>query len=159
MHKLWEEFECDPEAKGKELQCVICSTAFSYSAKLEQDFGCEILSDKFRNLKKHMLSHLESKTHQSKSKENEEEAAKWAKHVRRNSAVGVTVARLAYFGIYKGRPDEDFTNLVYLSAAGGSDVGDINHSKKFVTGFLPHLAGAVRRRMKEMLGKRLEATD
>ena len=40
------EFECDPEAKGKDLQCVICSTAFSYSAELEQDFGCEILSDK-----------------------------------------------------------------------------------------------------------------
>ena len=153
------EFECHPETKGKELQCVVCSKTFSYSAELEQDFGSEILSEKFRNLKKNLLHHLKTFKHQSKSKEDEALAAKWAKHERRNKAVGVTLGRLVYFGIYKGRPDEDFTSLVYLSAAGGSDVGDINHSYNFVTKFLPHLAAAVRRRMKEMLGKRLEATD
>ena len=152
------EFEHYPENKGKEFQCAVCGTPFGYSSDLDQDFEDKNFSEKFRNLKKNLLTHLESGTHRSITKENEDKSVLWAKEEKRNRCVGVTLGRIVYHIIYKGLPDTNFTPMVYLSAAGGSDCGDLNHSFNCVTKLLPHLAEAVRRRLREMLGRRVEAT-
>ena len=125
---------------------------------MEQDFHDQNLSVKFKSLKTHLFRHLESATHQSKVKEDIAKDVLLVKKEKREKKVGLTLGRIVYHIIYKGRPDSDFTSLVYLPAAGGSDVGDINHSFNFVTKLLPHLAEAVRRRLKMMFGTRLVAT-
>ena len=152
------EFEYFPSHKGKEFKCVVCETTFAYSADQEQDFYNKNFSQEFRNTKKQLLQHNESNTHRAQVKEDEVKATLWNKEEKRNKVVGLNLGRIVYHLVSKGRPDSDYTCLVYLSAAGGSDVGDINHSFHFVTKLLPHLAMAVRRRLKEMLGRRLEAT-
>ena len=153
------EFEHRPETSGKEIVCVVCQTTFSYDNKLKQDFTDNSLqSEKFRNTKKNLRHHLDSNTHTAMLKEDEVKSVLWAKEEKRNKAVGLVLGRIVYYIVHKGRPDTDFPLLVYLSAAGGTDCGDINHSFHFVSSLLPDLAAAVRRRLKRMLETRLEAT-
>ena len=103
-------------------------------------------------MKRNLARHLESLVHNRHAQQGQAKAIIWTKEENRNKAVGLVLGRIVYYIIYKGRPDTDFPLLVYLSATGGSDCGDINHSFNFVRKFLPYLADAVRRRMKKMLG-------
>ena len=82
----------------------------------------------------------------------------WEKRESRNKEIGLRLGRLMYHIIYHGRPFEDYPRLVYLSMANGADCGDINHSVKFIENFLPHLAEAVRRRLKKMFTTRMVST-
>ena len=136
----------------------MCSNTFSYSSDLEQDFLGSNLDQKFSSLKRNLARHLESLVHKRHAQQEQAKAIIWTKEENRNKAVGLVLGRIVYYIIYKGRPDTDFPLLVYLSATGGSDCGDINHSFNFVRKFLPYLADAVRRRMKKMLGTRLVST-
>lgn len=157
--ELIPEFEFRPEDSGKEFHCIVCHTTFSYGKELEQDFrNLIIMEDKFRSVKRSLRRHLQTSTHIIQGKAEEAKMILWTKEERRNRAVGLVLGRLVYYIIYKGRPDIDFPTLVYLSATGGSDCGDINHSFAFVLKFLPYLTGAVRRRLKKMLGTRLVGT-
>ena len=153
------EFEYRPEESRKEIQCVVCQTTFGYDKSIKQDFSDNTpQSEKFRNIKKNLRHHLDKPSHQVKLEAEEVKTIMWAKEEKRNKAVGLVLGRIVYYIVNKGRPDSDFPLLVYLSAAGGSDCGDLNHSFNFVLGLLPHLAAAVQRRMKNMLGTRLVAT-
>lgn len=58
----------------------------------------------------------------------------------------------------KGRPDLDFTILVLVNVANGSDMGDICHSIYFVGKFILALEAAMRRRWREVLGAPMLAT-
>ena len=55
-------FEHKPESIDSEFSCIVCSTSFSYSNEEDQDFQNSTLPRKFRNLKTHLLSHLELDT-------------------------------------------------------------------------------------------------
>ena len=62
------EFEYNPESEDQELVCIVCSTNFSYSSSLQQEFICgKVMTEKFRNLKKNLLSHLTSATHSKRT--------------------------------------------------------------------------------------------
>ena len=52
----------------------------------------------------------------------------------------------------------DFTTLVYLHSANGSDVGDINHSSRFPSQFLKHVAKVVQQHLQQYLSSRLVQT-
>ena len=152
------EFEYRPENLGKEFQCIVCSNTFSYPSELDQDFVGSSMDQKFRYLKRNLGRHLDSFIHKKHAQQEQAKAIISSKEVSRNKAVGLVLGRIVYYVIYKGRPDTDFPLLVYLSATGGSDCGDINHSFRLVSKFLPYLAKALRRRMKKMLGTRLVST-
>ena len=124
----------------------------------DQDFQNSTLPRKFRNLKTHLLSHLELDAHIEKAEKEDAIVKVQLKEENRNKAIGLTLGRIVYHMVHKGLPDTHYTALVYLSAAGGSDCGDLNHSERFLLSFLPHLADAVRGRLKAMLETRLVAT-
>ena len=151
-------FEHKPDSKDSEFSCIVCSTSFSYSNEEDQDFQNSTLPRKFRNLKTHLLSHLELDTHIEKAEKEDAIVKVQLKKENRNKAIGLTLGRIVYHMVHKGLPDTHYTALVYLSAAGGSDCGDLNHSEWFLLGFFPHLADAVRGRLKAMLETRLVAT-
>lgn len=150
------EFEFRHEES--KMRCVVCGVVFQYSCELEQDFSSKNMGTRFSSLKRNLEKHLSTTLHLSQAKTDEATQVIWGKEEGRNKAVGLRLGRLVYYLIYHGRPDEDFTRLVYLAVANGSDCGDINHSFRFVTSFLPHLAEAVKGRLTRMLGTRLVAT-
>lgn len=137
------EYEFLPEAQ--QIVCVVCGTQFQ--------------TQKFSILKTSLRKHLDCSRHLKKAKEDTVRELLWAKEEGRNRAVGMRMGRLVYYLVYHGRPDTDLPVLVYASIANGSDLGDINHGKLFVTRLLPYLAGAVTGRVKKMLGTRMVATD
>ena len=136
------EYEFQPEKE--QMVCIVCGASFQ--------------KQKFFNLKNSLRKHLEAPSHIKKIMDDKVAQLTWAKEDGRNRAVGMRVGRLVYYLVYHGRPDIDLPVLVYASVANGLDMGDINHGRGFVTRLLPYLAGAVRRRMKEMLGTRMVAT-
>ena len=152
------EFEHRPENIGKEVQCIVCDTTFKYSCELQHDFVSSNMDQKFRYLKQNLGRHLETAIHKTHLQQEQAKEIISYKEERRNKAVGLVLGRIVYYIIYKGRPDTDYPQLVYLSAACGSDCGDINHSFIFVSKFLPYLAAALRERIKNMLGTRLLST-
>ena len=58
------------------------------------------------------------------------------KEEARNNAVGLKLERIAYYLLYKDRPDTDFTELIYLHSKNGADMGHISHSYNFPQKFL-----------------------
>ena len=153
------EFEHKAEKENAEVHCIVCNTDFSYPSSEPSEFSAaEKLSRKFRNLKTSLVRHLACGQHCENIKEEEAKSRVWAKEEKRNRAVGITLGRMVYHLVKKGRPDTDFTDQVYLAVRGGADCGDINHSWILVTKLLPFLANEVRRRLKLMFGARLVAT-
>ena len=61
----------------------------------------------------------------------------------RNKPVAMKIGRIAYYLLKSGRPDTDFTTLIYLHSTNGADVGDINHSYRFPPQFLKHVSKVV----------------
>ena len=153
------EIDHHPDATHKELQCLVCLSHFSYSSDEPREFSAdEKLSDKFRFLKRNICDHLELLSHCRNIEKEGAKSAVWVKEEKRNKKIGMTLTRIVYHLVKKGRPDTDYTDQVYLASAGGADCGDINHSFNFVRSMLPHLAAAVRARLVKMLGSRLEST-
>ena len=153
------EFEHHPDETGKEVHCLVCSTHFSYSPDEPTEFPAdEKLSEKFRNLKKHLFDHLKLSSHCRNIEKVGAQSAVWVKEEKRNKKVGLTLTRIVYHLVKKGRPDTDFTDQVYLAASGGADCGDINHSFNFVRTMLPYLAAAVKGRLVKMFVSKLEST-
>lgn len=153
------EFDYEEFKDGGKVTCVVCNSSFKYSRNLILDFSAERkMSREFINLKLHLKDHLKTLKHQNKLKEAQKKEMIQTKEDSRSMAVGLRNGRLVYYQVKMGRPDTDYPLLVQMSVANGSDMGDINHSKAFVTKFIPSLAAAVRRRWTEMLGTPMVAT-
>ena len=116
------------------------------------------LSQRFRNLKAHMKAHLMNKTHidhWEKWKQIEEENHKFES---RCHEVGLRIARLCY-DIYKdGSSMRSFEKEVVKAVLNGTDLGDLNHSKRFPDKFREFVAAEVRKRTVGFLGTRLPQT-
>ena len=156
ISEKFPDFEYRQELSA--MKCLVCGETFKYSSNLNQSFETCKMGSEFSNLKRHLKDHLSSGLHTSQAQSDEAAKLIWEKEEGRNKQVGLRLGRLVYFLIYHGRPHDDYTQLVYISVANGSDCGDINHSKKFVDFFLPYLATAERGRLKALLSTRMEAT-
>ena len=158
----FQEYEYDEKLGG--VICCVCSTEnssnvlFDYSSDLENDFRGKIKTKKFSNLKQILKKHLQTKSHLKSLEVATSKANIQYKEDSRNKIVALRILRIAYFLLKNGRPDTDFTALVYLHTVNGSDVGDINHSHNYVPKFLKHLANILENKLKSHLSSRLEQT-
>ena len=80
------------------------------------------------------------------------------KEESRNKKVGMTLARMLYYLLKKGRPDDDYEALIHILAKSGNDVGDLNHSHNMVAKFSPVLGSTIKNRVKGYFGSRLPQT-
>ena len=67
-------------------------------------------------------------------------------------------ARICY-GLYqKGKPFSDYPEIVATIVAGGTFMGDINHSTEFAATFLNSVAHVVREKIKDYLKSPIDQT-
>ena len=119
----FQEFEYSAELDG--MVCSVCKSqnaglkqcVFTYERELEQDFTGPIQIKKFGNLKSILNGHLKTLCHQKSMEEVTNKANIKYKEDTRNKAVAMKIGRIAYFLIKAGRPDTDFTTLIYLHSA------------------------------------------
>ena len=136
---IQEAIESVPEfLHERERGKIVCQTC-------QEEFGCE---GDFWKVKKNLRNHLKTLKHKKMMVKNEEEEKRWVRDMGRTKSVGLTIGRMVYHLVYNARPDKDLPLHIYIAARGGADVGDINHSQNLVGKLLPHLAGAVERRLK-----------
>ena len=77
---------------------------------------------------------------------------------RDNKSAALRCARICY-GLYaKGRPFTDYPETVAAIVAGGTFMGETNHSKEFAASFLTSVATVVREKMQEYLKTPLTQT-
>ena len=160
----FQEFEYDAGIGG--FVCCVCnsqgseikSSVFTYDCDLESDFTNKVQSKKFGNLKTNLKNHLKTMAHIKALEEATNKANIEYKEDSRNKAVALKICRMAYYLLKAGRPDTDFTTLIYLHSVNGCDVGDINHSFNFVPQFLKHVAQVIEDRLKRFLCTRTVQT-
>lgn len=126
---------------------------------IDDDFGVttdgNIANASFRNLKKHILSHLKSLTH---LRNINVETSQTNPITPREVMVGMRIGRICYNLNKKGRPDTDFENEMLMHSLNGVDVGDINHSRLFPSKFIKYLSETVQSKVKVFLNSRLPQT-
>ena len=105
-------------------------------SELETDFSANSQSKAFGNVNKSLKRHLEISSHKKALEEATIQANLEYKEDYRNKAVALRICRISYFLLKNGRPDTDFTTMIYLHSANGCDIGDINHSYNFPPKFL-----------------------
>ena len=72
--------------------------------------------------------------------------------------MALKVCIIAYYLLKAGRPDTDFTTLIYLHSVNGCDIGDINHSYSFPPSFLKHVFDVIQNHVKVFLDNRMTQT-
>ena len=131
---------------------------FKYDKDVDIENENKNLSQRFRNQKAHMKAYLMNKTHidhWDKWKQIEEENHKFES---RCQEVGLRIARLCY-DIYKdGSSMRSFEKEVVKAVFNGTDLGDLNHSRRFPDKFREFVAAEVRKRTVGFLGTRLPKT-
>ena len=110
---------------------------FKYDVSNGVDFtNTKRLPQLFRSLKQTLKKHINDSDLHSKASAWMEKREQGLRSQRRlASTAGLTLGRLAYSVLYRGRPYSDFTMNVLLAAKNGAVTGDINHSKRFVSEF------------------------
>ena len=158
-----EEITQIPEFKYVEQEeaivCQVCDAKFKYSGNLERTFIEKKISPQFSHLKQVLKVHMKTGKHKMELSKALKDGLVWEREESRNNAVGMRISRIAYHLFFNGRPDTDFPLHIYINKKNGADVGDINHSCRYVEKFLIHCASAVRKRVSGYLNSRLVATN
>ena len=96
----------------------------------------------FRNLKKNIKRHLKTQTHKEHVIQIERESMinKKRDYVRDNKAAAMRCARICHALYKKGRPFTDYPETVATIVAGGTFMGDTNHSTEFAANYLSSVA-------------------
>ena len=159
----FQEYEYDDESGG--FVCCVCNTqtvdqnvVIKYNCDAEKDFAGKNQTREFTNLKKSLKRHLHTMAHKTALDIVSNKADIQFKEDSRNKAVALRICRIAYFLLKTGRPDTDFTTLIYLHSANGCDAGDINHSYRFPPEFLKHVCHVIEGHLKTYLSSRLIQT-
>ena len=140
------EFEYKLEEEA--VMCTVCEKkAAGYAADQEDNFHGKAQSMVFVHLKETLKKHLTRGGHLEKMKERRVRSKLEEKTMSRDKRVGAVLGAVSYYLLKKGRPQEDYTTLVNLLSRAGVDVGDINHSFKFVAKFAPAAAEVVKGRV------------
>ena len=145
--------EFEKESEGI-ISCLVCKTKFTGN----DEGGGNILSRKFRNFKLTLVNHLESNTHKAECAKKIAIEALEAKEDSRLTSIGLVLGCICYLILKRGRPYEDYTDLVSLLSKFGVDVGEINHSFNFVGKFRKRVSEVIQKRWKKHLGTRCPQT-
>ena len=140
------EFEYKVEKEA--LMCTVCGQkAASYGEELEDDFTEKVQSVQFRSLKRSLRRHKDTRSHQKKIKDNKKLEVIEEKVLCRESRIGQALGHVAYYLLKLGRPNKDYVYLVDVLAKAGVDVGQLNHSEKFVAKWGPVCAEVIDRKL------------
>ena len=131
---------------------------FTYQILDEYDSHEHDKGQKFRNLKRSLKRHIITQTHKDSLSDISVKTASDLKVEKREKDIGMRLARMAYHLFKRGRPDTDFPEHVVLHHLNGVDVGNINHSDKFVSKFLPFVGEEVKKKLIKFLTSRLPQT-
>ncbi|KAJ8041006.1 hypothetical protein HOLleu_15484 [Holothuria leucospilota] len=130
---------------------------FGYDFSLGTDFSTENQPMAFSNLKKSVARHVTTKNHLKNLREHEEDKERLRKLQAKDLRVGMTVGRQAYRILKYGRPFADFEVDMLLLSSAKVNVGNLNHSRKFVSNLRPAFAEAVNQRVRAFLQQPLES--
>ena len=126
------------------------SGIFSYS---------ESSSSLFKKFKQSVKIHLQdSKRHEQKLKEKILQDQIETKLRTQDQEIGMRNGRTCYKIYYNGRSYSDFEDDLLLQWMNGCIIGDINHSRKFVSAFRPYVYNEIKRRLEEYLTNPLPQT-
>ena len=109
----------------------------------------------FSNLKMKVARHLDEVCVKFKDGPESESHKKLK---GRNKEVGLNIAKIAYQMIKNGTPYSQFESQVLLQNLCGMDVGDLNHSRKFVPEFLKSLFEEIHSRAVNFFSHPLESS-
>ncbi len=161
------------ESDSSELRCRICQDAtnanpekttdqgiFAYGNHLEKEFeDREFLPREFINLKKNVKRHLtDSATHKKNVQAEEQRKAERSLLQKKNEEAGMNLGRICLKLFLKGRPYTDYEDDILVHKINGSNVGELNHSRKFPAAFRPFVSRAVARRIGTLISTRLVQT-
>ncbi len=136
---------------------------FSYNPAMDEDplsnpeFNCDVQSEAFRNLKKHLRRHLTGILHNNNLDAAASTEKLKSKEERRECSVGMKIGKTCYYLFKKARPDTDFPDLLLLQSMNELDIGELNHCEKFPAKFIPYVAEEVEHRV-NFLNNRLDQT-
>ena len=147
--KAFEKLDFSFDDEKEVLCCNICDTTFKYTG--QHEFKDEILSAEFRNLKKHVKTHLLSQRHRSIVAERQQEKERKKAFMSRNRRAGFNLGRIVYKNVALRQAKRDYEIDVLLTSRAGGEVGNINHSSTFVLNLRPFLADAVRGKKRAFL--------
>ena len=109
--------------------------SFFYDVANGDDFD-KNLPRVLRNVKSAIKRHIvESQLHCDAVKFETERSQEEEARARHSKRAGLSLGRLAYAMLFRGRPLFHFTMDVLVSAKNGATVGDIIHSKYFIKEF------------------------
>ena len=112
-------------------------------------------SRKFRNLVISLKRHLEGEIHIQKVKSENLELKKKSE---RNKEVGRRIGSLSYYIYYKNLPLTFFRDFLPWFTLSNIDIGEINHSRTFITNFINCVYDIVCQRLTQFLDKELPCT-
>ena len=119
----------------------------------------QCLPEKFRNLKKHVRRHIKhSASHVQNLRSLMEKQKEMEKVKTKNYEAGMNIGCACYKLFLKGRPFSDYEEDILILKQAKATVSQLNHSRKFPSAFLPHVAKEVDSRIKKFLTSKLQQT-
>ena len=141
------------------LKCLYCfSVNPNYGTFDVEDVEFEKLparSQKFRNLTKILRKHLELDSHQANVNSN---LSVNFRKSQRNRDMGNRLGRLSYFIYFNDLPFAFYETILPWFALNYIDMGEVNHSKRFIQCFLASVYDILLSRLKSLLKKPLPCT-
>lgn len=148
------------------VSCQICDTSgegkavgrFHYDFSLGTNFSDKNVPRAFSNLKGNIIKHIDSNAHIKNA--NEKELGKRQKTLfkTRNYKVGMVLGRQAYSVLKISGSLSQYENEVSVLSAQGTDVGQLNHSRKFVAEFAKSIHTVLVSQMQKLVNEPLAAT-
>ena len=159
------QYPCyDYDNETKQFKCKVCAEflafdldktkqAFThyFDSSLGIDFSSLKMPREFRNAKSVLKTHVATKIHTEATHWKSESNNKKLAEEKLSKDAGMTCGRLTYADFKRGRPASDYTCNVLVAAKNGSQVGDINHSKRFPPIFRENCAAVLTSRLKKRL--------
>eukprot|EP00112_Aurelia_sp_Birch-Aquarium-sp1_P022977 Seg6674.3 transcript_id=Seg6674.3/GoldUCD/mRNA.D3Y31 product="hypothetical protein" protein_id=Seg6674.3/GoldUCD/D3Y31 len=113
---------------GDKVECIGIRQSrpgvFLYDKVLSLHFAeDDMMSEKFRNLKKHVAAHLETQMHTRNLQKEAENEAIIDRRETRERLIGEKLGAICYYLYMNGRPDSDFPELVLLHSLNCVDIG------------------------------------
>lgn len=122
-----------------------------------EDFGVDFSKREgqqprqFINLKRHICDHLKSKEHMKRQREISKLEDRNNETRSRSKKVGMVLGRAAYQILKNGDAYSKYEDYLSVLKVSGLDIGNINHSRKFVSSLVRPISEALDSRLKHFL--------
>ena len=116
------------------------------------------ISLQFIHLKSNIKRHFKKDAHIEKLKKFKEQENENTLINLRNKNIGMRIARICYDIYQTGGSVRSYEKEILKSSLNGLDIGDLNHSRRFIGNFRPYVAKEIQNRTKKFFNTRLEQT-